>query len=418
MIRSRLRQAKRGSSGFNFPGAPFPVSFAYDFLSSANPVIGGGTTATVIDADGTYINSAGIITQKTANVWPLDYSPSTLQPLGRPVWEGRTNLALQSILPGGGAAPTGWTQATVPATPAAPIASIYGNGDGATAYLFTTAADRSFFTQTTPSLSTSTTYTYSVYVEAQSLSNRNADNTILASALPAGATLVYPVCEANPSGGVGGQITTGRLNIQIVVAGTAGTAVLRFGAGVSTTQTGTVRISRPQLEAGSFPTPYIPTTTAAVTRAADACSIALGPWFNATEGTFVWEFITSNVGAARFYGAVNNGTANEELQFYYVAFPAAYFAVLDGGVLQAQISGGVFTNGAITRTASGYQLNNFATSANGQTPQIDTSGTLPTVTTIQFGTAASGTSFLNGWLRKLYYSPIRQPDGILQRASR
>jgi hypothetical protein len=43
-----------------------------------------------------------------------------------------------------------------------------------------------------------------------------------------------------------------------------------------------------QLEAGSFPTSYIPTTTAAVTRNADVASItgsAFSGWYNAAEGT-------------------------------------------------------------------------------------------------------------------------------------
>ena len=108
-------------------GQRIAPSLVYDFLQSADPIIPAGLTTTKsISANETYVNSAGLITQGAANVWPLDYSPSTLQPLGRPVWEARTNLLLQSTLPGGGATPTGWSVGI--SGTSAPTSSIYGSG--------------------------------------------------------------------------------------------------------------------------------------------------------------------------------------------------------------------------------------------------------------------------------------------------
>lgn len=52
-------------------------------------------------------------------------------------------------------------------------------------------------------------------------------------------------------------------------------------------------ISAAQLETGPFPTSYIPTTTAQVTRAAEVPSVnVLSPWFNASEGTLFVDSVT------------------------------------------------------------------------------------------------------------------------------
>jgi hypothetical protein len=44
-----------------------------------------------------------------------------------------------------------------------------------------------------------------------------------------------------------------------------------------------------QCEAGARPSAYIPTTTAAVTRVADALSLSVGSWYNPAEGTWAIE---------------------------------------------------------------------------------------------------------------------------------
>lgn len=54
-----------------------------------------------------------------------------------------------------------------------------------------------------------------------------------------------------------------------------------------------------QLEVGTFPSSYIPTTTATVTRAADAAAInTLDPWYNQLNGTVVCEVINGIQGSA------------------------------------------------------------------------------------------------------------------------
>lgn len=324
--------------------APYTPSFYFDFLSSPNPIRPTGlTTTTTIDADGTFVNSAGLVTQKTANVWPLDYSPSTLQPLGRPVWEARTNLLLNSLLNG-----TNLSTQSVTLPASAHTLSFYGTG--------------------TVTLSGAST----------------AGPLVGTGAYPNRVTLTF-----TPSAG-----------------------------SVTFTVTGTVQYA--QLEAGSFATPFIPTAGAAVTRSADACSIALaGLPFNATEGTFVVEFIPG----APVLGAGNDqricefgdGTANESMQLYRVSAALTVgYAVIDGGVLQANIvPATTAAQNSISRVAAAYIVNNMAQSMNGAAASADLTATVPTVTTLYLGQFGTGTARFNGWLRKLYYYPVRTPNSQL-----
>jgi hypothetical protein len=77
---------------------------------------------------------------------------------------------------------------------------------------------------------------------------------------------------------------------------TAGSGIFAWGA---------------QLEAGSFPTSYIPTTTSALARSADVCSITgadFDSFYNNNQGTFLTDaaaigFTTSNNGIVRIAGA-------------------------------------------------------------------------------------------------------------------
>ena len=76
--------------------------------------------------------------------------------------------------------------------------------------------------------------------------------------------------------------------VSLVFTPTAGTLTLTVTGSVLNAQT----------EAGSFPTSYIPTTAAAVTRAYDSCYIAsanMSPWFVSPGGSWMAEFIQSVV---------------------------------------------------------------------------------------------------------------------------
>ena len=70
-----------------------------------------------------------------------------------------------------------------------------------------------------------------------------------------------------------------------------------------------------QLEAGSFPTSYIPTTTASVTRSADVCSItgsAFSGFYNQAEGSFACNYsIPAGFTGFRYAAAIEDAPAGQ-----------------------------------------------------------------------------------------------------------
>jgi len=194
--------------------------------------------------------------------WGAPASPSFY----RTDWQGtqplystaRTNYLLNSLMIGGGAAPTSWTQLVGTGT-STPVTSLIG-GPG-TAYLQTATAQQPWFYEI-PAVSANTVYTLSLIVESIS-GGLTALNVLAVAGLPAGATFVYPVCQANPTGGSAGVIQTGVMLLTVTVAGTAGNCVCRLGIGAQGgNATGTLQFSHPQFEVGSVRTSWISTGTA------------------------------------------------------------------------------------------------------------------------------------------------------------
>jgi hypothetical protein len=158
-----------------------------------------------------------------------------------------------------------------------------------------------------------------------------------------------------------------------------------------------------QLEAGSFPTSYIQTFGSTVTRAADSGltgATSLYP-HSATVGTAIIEYVPKNVAAAMVALRLDDNTANEVISVGHSAAAAIGLTVTDGGAAQtAPLTSGTATANAVERIAVSWKADDFLLSDNGATAVADTSGTLPTVTTIDFGPT------LTGYIRKVVIKPI------------
>jgi hypothetical protein len=175
-----------------------------------------------------------------------------------------------------------------------------------------------------------------------------------------------------------------------------------------------------QLEAGAFPTSYIPTTTATVTRAADVASITgsnFSSWYNQTEGTVFADAKVTTVAPATSLTSVfalSDGTTNNRITVYKRANAdtSTRLDVSTSGSSVAFINAGTFSVSNLI--AASYRVDDFAISLNGLTPGTDTLGTVPTVSRLNIGNYADSTFPLNGTIKRLTYWPIRLANTTLQ----
>jgi hypothetical protein len=151
-----------------------------------------------------------------------------------------------------------------------------------------------------------------------------------------------------------------------------------------------------QLEASSYPTSYIPTTSASATRVADACfKTGIGSLFGANSGTIYFQttyYPETNIGGGeRFVYAQEDTSAGFIRLWQDLVGGTQQFRMLvnDGGTQQVNASVNVSTflsttQPSVIKWAMAYEANRFVTYINGVQRMIDTSGTAPTISEINF----------------------------------
>ena len=147
------------------------------------------------------------------------------------------------------------------------------------------------------------------------------------------------------------------------------------------TLAGTTYLFGLQCESGSYPTSYIPTTSASVTRNADVISkTGISSLIGQTEGVFYSEFtcdFKNPNGAIPIY---LKGSGNSYSYSTYVQMGAGNFNVIvySNGAAQLSLNSGTLTDGQMVKMAFAYKANDFvlyingnqASSYNGGTPSI------------------------------------------------
>ena len=177
-----------------------------------------------------------------------------------------------------------------------------------------------------------------------------------------------------------------------------------------------------QLEVGGFPTSYIPTTTASVTRTGEIAQIAgtnFSNLYNPLEGTLYSTFRINRLGGVGFPGIVyvDDGTINNTIGFYVNDAGSdniGFESYISNIVQCAALSSSAVVPGQSYKVAGGYKLNNMAASFSMQTNvQTDTVANIPTVNRMIIGDLRGSNSPLNGTISQLSYYPTRLSDSQL-----
>jgi hypothetical protein len=355
----------------------------------------------------TVTNSARVLETVGIDVPAFDHNPTTGESLGLLVEEQRTNLLLRSEEFDSAV----WNQPGPSVATVTPNAQIAPNGT-LTADTLTTVSGTPALYQAVTCLA-STAYTWSLYVKLGTMAA--ADFRFAVRDDTNGAFIAVDIAPSIT------LVTTEWRRVTYTFTTPVGCVLVRpylyrFTPAIYGT---TVHLWGAQLEAGAFPTSYIPTTTAAVTRSADVASItgsAFSSWYRQDEGTVFARYSfpqSPTTGGARVF-VFGDSSATNIIWLRAQGGVNRIYDVTDASVSQATFNQGAYAAGVEYRAALATKANDFGFAENGGAPQSDSSGTMPSVDRLGIGVDASGAAPGNVHIRRLVFWPQRLANSTLQ----
>ena len=174
-----------------------------------------------------------------------------------------------------------------------------------------------------------------------------------------------------------------RFDVTKTLAATSGARFWIYPEGAGATQD--FEIWGAQCEQASYPTSYIPTYGASVTRGADSCTLLnTSNIIGQTEGTL---FFDADFNIPDSYNiSLSDSSSSNYISIDTTSDKAVFARVQSGGATQATIntSGNYFENGERLKCAIAYKANDFAFYINGTQIGTDTSGSVPATDDIRF----------------------------------
>jgi hypothetical protein len=396
--------------GINPDGLSLDLQFAADKTLTARrgptPVFTRGST-------GTFVGSNGLIQTAAIDIPRFDHDPVTLACRGLLIEEGRTNLYQQSEVFND----SFWTKTR---------SSISSNAT--TAPDGTLTADKLVEDTTASNTHTiqstvtppATAHTLSVFAKKGErtwivlrLGGINTffnldDGTIAAGSVNSPTITNFGNgwyrCAVTSSLGTQGQfwLATNSTTTSYTGDGTSGLFI--WGA---------------QVEAGSFPTSYIPTTTGTLARGADVCTITAADFnrfYNSTSGTLLSEASISNlIGNNRGIVQIDNGTNESILRHVYSFGDGGFRSIIRaGGDTPTVLSTILGTASTIQKRIIAYEGTSFASVTNGGVVATATR-TMPTgLNAMRIGNLTDGSFYLSGHIAAIRFYKKRLPNAKIQ----
>ena len=374
---------------------------------------------------GTYFGSDGIMRTAGVNEPRFDHDPITGQSLGLLIEESRTNLLVRSedftttwgvsngsvqsniiTAPDGNTTADKLVENSASGNKEVTQGSItFTSGTSLTFSCFAKAGERTLFR-----LAATTGFFASPTNAFFNLSNGTV--SLIQGGVTSASIIPYPngwyrcVATVLPTSSGSGNvyITLVRSETTSTYGGDGTSGIYIWGA---------------QLEAGAFPTSYIPTTASTVTRSADTSNIAnISSFFNSNEGTLFVDSEIPYQTNLRFpaIGFTRGAGSGNTIQFYYYNTNTPYVTYLvrdtanKGGNLISWDSP-TQTLGSYKKFIATYKVGEFNYYFDGKLVirKTDTNKALPTnLTSLDFGYNTPGSpDRLNGHIRRVTYYPIQ-----------
>ena len=397
---------------------------------------------------GSYTGADGLIKLSGVNEARFDHNPVTGESLGLLVEESRTNLLTYSEQFDNAA----WTKSNIGITTNTSATTAPDGTNSAEKLVENTASNVEHFAYVGRTASNETV-TLSVFAKA---AERGYVSLSLSNFLNAAAQVIFNLSNgAIVSTGLTGADYTAISATTIaypngwyrcILTATKGTVnttnnpsiIIYNGSTTQYTGDGTsgIYIWGAQLEAGAFPTSYIPTIGSTRTRDKDTAIITQNnfSWYNGTEGTILLEHtdFPFNVNAPEGYpGFGVAGTAVGDsfytIQYFITTrFGGGYFLVRNGvrpgGAYNDQVGIDFGLAATGSKVSFAFKENNFAAARNGILMGTDNLGVVPdkiNVSMLIIGlTEIASNSRINCHCKYLKYYPKRLPNQQLQALTR
>ena len=389
---------------------------------------------------GTYVGDDGLVKTATTNEPRFDHDPVTRESLGLLVEEQRSNLLTGSE----DFSPSYWVPLNSVSVSSNTVLSPDGNSNTDKFIENTNTTHKVLARNFT--LTANTTYTYSLFVKSAERNSlmihvRKSDysdrfgasfnlSTQVATVETAGLGLLsstdikkYPNdwYRISITGNIGSN-TSAVVTMYLIGGGGA------FDIGYTGDGSSGIYLWGAQLEQGSFPTSYIPTSGSIVTRNADNASITgtnFSGWYNQSGYTIFTNHVSPPVTQNGPYPRIFNITTTSSgdvnrLNHYHAPLVVGGYRI-GASVIENNTIGHVdlnttFSQGLVAKMASRFAENDSSLSLNGSIVGNDNNSSINSVSRdiLTIG-AAINQQYLNSTISRFIYLPTRLPNTTLQR---